>query len=72
MQELADAYDHLGNPIEHMTQKNHCDENGFRVDMGYVIAHLNRASARRNMGCALTNSEWEALREYPEDLKPIA
>ncbi len=55
-----------------MTQKNHCDENVFRVDMGHVMAHLNRPWARRNMGRELTNSEWEALREYPEDLKPIA
>jgi hypothetical protein len=40
--------------------------------MGHVMAHLNRPWARRNMGRELTNSEWEALREYPEDLKPIA
>jgi hypothetical protein len=72
VQELADAYEHLGELIERMTQKNHCDENVFRVDMGHVMAHLNRAWARRNIGRELTNSEWEALREYPEDLKPIA
>lgn len=72
VQELADAHDQLGDPIERMTQKNRCDENVFRVDMGHVIAHLNRASARRNMGRELTNSEWETLQEYPEDLKPIA
>ena len=44
----------------------------LRVDMGHILAHLNRAWARRNCTRDLTDEEWDAFREYPQDLRPIA
>jgi hypothetical protein len=40
------------------------DEEGFRVDMGHLIAHLNRAWARRNCARPLTDEVWERFREH--------
>ena len=44
----------------------------FRIDMGHLMAHLNRGWARRNYARSLSDEEWERLREYPQDLRPIA
>lgn len=70
--DLADAHEHLGELIKRMMQDPRYDESSYQVDMGHVMAHLNRAWARRNIDRELTESEWEAFREYHEDLKPIA
>lgn len=48
------------------------DESRLRVDLGHSAAHLNRAWARRNFTRDLTDEEWDAFREYPQDLRPIA
>jgi len=70
--ELADAQERIGDLIKRMMQDPHYDENAYRVDMGHVMAHLNRAWARRSIDRELTESEWATFREYHEDLKPIA
>ena len=72
MDELREAHEHLGGLIDKLAVGQNYDESRFRVDMGHVMAHLNRAWARRNVERQLTDAEWEEFREYQRDLPPIA
>lgn len=75
MYELEDAHEHLGNLIREMK----ADEVAFRIDLGHVYAHLNRAWNLRDKTDAWHdpsnpdwNTEYEAARAFPTDLEPIA
>lgn len=75
MYELADAHEHLGNLIREIQ----ADEVAFRIDLGHVYAHLNRAWNLRNKTDAWHDpsnpgwdTEYEAARAFPTDLEPIA
>lgn len=75
MYELEDAHEHLGNLIRDMK----ADEVAFRIDLGHVYAHLNRAWNLRDKTDAWHDSsnpgwdtEYEAARAFPTDLEPIA
>ena len=70
--ELQEAHEHLANLIETLSSDRNYDESRLRVDMGHIMAHLNRCWARRNSTSDLTDEEFEAFREYPRDLRPIA
>ena len=70
--ELMEVHEHLGALISKLGNEPEYDEEWFRVDMGHLMAHLNRAWARRNCARELTDEEWERFREYPQDLPPIA
>jgi hypothetical protein len=72
MDELREAHEHLGGLIDKLAIGQDYDESRFRVDMGHVIANLNRASARRNVERQLTDEECEKFREYQHNLPPIA
>lgn len=75
MYELEDAHEHLGNLIREMK----ADEVAFRIDLGHVYAHLNRAWNLRDKDDAWHdasnpdwNTEYDAARAFPTDLEPIA
>jgi hypothetical protein len=70
--EFTDAHEHLGQLISDLQSDSEYDEANLRIDLGHVLAHLNRAWARRNVVDDLTESEWEGAREFPADLQPIA
>jgi len=70
--ELNEARQHLETLVSEMMTDTDFGESRFAVDMGHVMAHLNRAWARRNHTRELTDAEWETFREYPQDLRPIA
>lgn len=72
LDELGEAKEHLQQLIFKITTDRMYDESRFRADMGHVMAHLNRAWARRNCVCDLTDEEWESFRQYPQDLPPVA
>jgi len=72
MYELDDAHEHLGNLIKTISSDPEYTEEEFRVNLGHVLAHLNRAWRRRLVHEDMTEEEWNAAREYPDDLKPIA
>jgi hypothetical protein len=72
MEELNEAHEHLGKMISEMRAHSDYGESRLRVDMGHIMAHLNRAWTRRNFTRDLTDEEWAALREYPQDFRPIA
>jgi hypothetical protein len=70
--ELDDAYEHLGALIKGLQFDSSYDEARLRIDLGHVMAHLNRSWARRNLTRDLTDQEWESSHDYPKDLLPIA
>jgi hypothetical protein len=67
--ELEDALEHLGNLVKDVEHAEHYDEDAFRIDLGHVYAHLNRAWRRRAK--ALADDEWESASGFPDDLTPI-
>jgi hypothetical protein len=72
VQELDDAHKHLGKLIADIQSDPGYDDGNLRVDLGHVLAHLNRSWARRNRSDDLSDEEWEEAREFPNDLHPIA
>ena len=72
MDELQDAHEHLGRLMAQMTADIDYDEANLRIDLGHVMAHLNRAWASRSLTRPLTDEEWESFREYQRDLQPLA
>jgi hypothetical protein len=70
--QLTDAHEHLGGLVKKITSDPTYDEESYAIDLGHVMAHLNRAWASRNVRRELTNQEWEDFREFPSDLRPIA
>ena len=71
MYELDDAHEHLGNLLKHMAESPDFSEDDFRIELGHVCAHLNRAWFQRNVPGELPASEWEAATRFPTDLEPI-
>jgi hypothetical protein len=72
MYELDDAHEHLGKLINAISSDPGYSEEEYRVDLGHVLAHLNRAWRRRLAHEDMTDEEWDAARKYPDDLDPIA
>lgn len=72
MYELDDAHEHLGNLIKAISSDPEYSEESYRVDLGHVLAHINRAWRRRHVHEDMTEEEWNAAREYPDDLLPIS
>ena len=75
MHELDDAHEHLGNLLKHMQERSDFDEIEFRIELGHVYAHLNRAWFRRNVHEDFAASErdaaWEIATQFPTDLEPV-
>jgi hypothetical protein len=72
MDELQDAYEHLGDLIKEISSDTEYGEPELRVELGHVFAHLNRAWRRRNVPEDFSDAEWEAAGEFPDDLEPVA
>jgi hypothetical protein len=72
LDELKEAHEHLGLLINKLTADRTYDESMLRVDMGHVMAHLNRSWARRNSTADISDEEFESSREYQHDLRPVA
>ena len=72
--ELADAHEHLGKLVAQMNGDGAIDEEDYRVQLGHVFAHLNRAWHGRDDVKLADISEDEFVKqqsEYPIDLKPV-
>jgi hypothetical protein len=70
MYELEDAKEHLAQLISDVSSAPEYGEEAFRVDLGHVFSHLNRAWHRRNTPEDLNDAEWEQASQYPTDLSP--
>lgn len=69
MYELDDAREHLENMIEEMNSDPAFDESVFRVGLGHIFSHLNRAWHRRNLVGDLDDEAWHAASKFPSDLE---
>ena len=72
LSDLEDAHEHLGNLIKEISADAEYGEPEFRIDLGHVYAHLNRAWRRRLVAQDFSDSEWEAAGRFPDDLEPVA
>ena len=68
MYELEDAREHLEKLIKDLEQSADYGEEEFRIDLGHVYAHLNRAWRRSARD--LADDEWDAASRFPDDLTP--
>jgi hypothetical protein len=71
LDELADAREHLGKLIEDLRNAAHYTETEFRIDLGHVYAHLNRAWYQRRVDHDFSADEWMAASQFPDDLAPV-
>jgi len=72
VQGLEDASEHLANLVRDLTTDSSYGEEEFRIDLGHVYAHLNRAWNSRNKTSELTDEEWDQCTQFPTDLDPVA
>ena len=70
MYELEDAQEHLAALISNMNSDADFDEVNFRIELGHVFSHLNRAWHRRDKIEGLTEGEWLEASKFPTDLDP--
>jgi hypothetical protein len=71
MYNLDDAHEHLAELMEAMRNDPDFSEDEFRIYLGHVFAHLNRAWHTRNATDDLDDKEWGEKIHFPTDLKPI-
>ena len=72
LSDLANAHEHLGELIRELQVDPEYGEPEFRIDLGHVYAHLNRAWHRRNVPEDFTEAEWGPAGQFPKDLEPVA
>ncbi|MDP3812997.1 MAG: hypothetical protein Q8Q78_18495 [Hydrogenophaga sp.] len=70
MYELTDAQEHLARLISEIESDLEYGEGNFRVDLGHVYSHLNRAWHCRNAADALPEAEWRVASLFPTDIEP--
>jgi len=70
MYELTDALEHLDKLVKDIDQTPDYDQDTFRIDLGHVYAHLNRAwsSSKGDTEEAIGR---DAASAFPADLGPI-
>ncbi|WMW81559.1 hypothetical protein RF679_04565 [Undibacterium cyanobacteriorum] len=71
MYELEDAHEHLGKLITEMNETAEFDEVDFRIQLQHVFQHLSRAWHRGIFARDMTEAEWEAASQFPQDLDQI-
>lgn len=71
MYELDDAKEHLEKMMADMTSDPNYDESVFRVDLGHIFSHLNRAWHRCALFGDLNGEAWNRAGQFPADLEPI-
>ena len=69
--ELDEAREHMESLINEMQTNGKCDEESYRVQLGHVFAHLNRAWNGRDKATELSDDEWTVYSQYPKDLEPV-
>ena len=72
LDDLADAHEHLGNLLAEIQANPEYSEVEFRLDLGHIYAHLNRAWRRRDVSEDFTSQEWQQAGAFPDDLEPVA
>ncbi len=69
--ELTEAREHLVNLETEFAKSDEFDESEFRVQLGHVYAHLNRAWNARSQSNGVTDENWDEMSQFPTDIEPI-
>lgn len=69
--ELEDAKEHLERLISVMQLDSTYGEEQFKIDLGHVYAHLNRAWNTRNSEQGATDENWIIVSKFPADMDPV-
>jgi hypothetical protein len=71
MYELDDAKGHLETLMQEMSDDPEYDETNFRLDLGHIYSHLNRAwNARNRLETERTQEQHRELSQFPNDIDP--
>ena len=68
MYELEDASEHLASMLSSMESDPEFDEVNFRIELGHIYTHLNRAWHRRNRPQPIDEAQWIAGSQFPTDI----
>jgi hypothetical protein len=68
---LDDAREHLETLVAQMAAKGSVDEEEYRVALGHIYAHLNRAWNSRDCREEITQKEWAQITRFPGDVEPV-
>ena len=71
MYNLDDAKEHLETLMAAMQNDPEFDEECFRVSLGHIYWHLNRAWHSRNITDDQSDDEDVGSGQFPNDLEPI-
>jgi len=72
MYELDDAREHLGALTREMTDASDFTEEDYRIQLGHIYAHLNRAwNTRDRTGTEHTDETFHDSSRFPKDIDPI-
>jgi len=70
--ELDDAKEHLDTLVREMTESADFAEEDFRIQLGHIYSHLNRAwSTRDRKGTEHTQEQFDEASRFPQDIDPI-
>jgi hypothetical protein len=69
--ELEDAKEHLETLMQEMADDPEFDEVDYRIGLGHIYSHLNRAwNARNRLGTDWTQERHEEFSQFPKDIEP--
>lgn len=69
--ELTDASEHLKSLLDELETHGGSDEEDYKIQLGHVYAHLNRAWNCRNRKGEGTEDERDRESMFPSDLDPV-
>ncbi len=69
--ELDEAKEHLESLIKELSENEVISDEEFRIYMGHIYAHLNRAWNSRNQEKGISDENWEIMSKFPSDLEPV-
>ena len=70
--QLDDAGEHLAALMRQMNEHGRIDEEDYRIQLGHVYAHLNRAwNSRCSDSESATERDFTHWSRFPDDLNPI-
>jgi hypothetical protein len=70
--ELEDAVEHLAALVRQMNEHGRIDEEDYRIQLGPVYAHLNRAwNSRSSDNESPAEQDPTGWSRFPDDLNPI-
>jgi hypothetical protein len=71
LHELDDAQEHLKTLLDEMGSSQEFSEIDYRIQLGHIFSHLNRAWNSRCHDGDWSDSDFEKYSKFPADLSPV-